>query len=78
MKEDWESHGSLEMERFNQEPWHHPEFNLLSRTQQNTEIYKVLSMYIYHVGIYYSRCSRIVQSVPLFDFAFLCFAPLFW
>ena len=51
MKEDWESHGSLEMERFDQEPWHHPEFNLLSRTQQNTEIYKVVASAVLSIQV---------------------------
>ena len=40
MRDDWESHhGSQELD--NPEPWHSPEFHLMSRNQQNTEIYKV-------------------------------------
>jgi len=42
MNEDWDSHCSQEQLK-NDEPWHNPDFNLLSRSQQNTEIYKVVA-----------------------------------
>ena len=40
MNEDWDSHCSQEQLK-NDEPWQNPDFNLMSRSQQNTEIYKV-------------------------------------
>ena len=42
MSGDWESHtGPLDTD----EPWHNSDFNLMSRSQQNVEIYKVIGTF---------------------------------
>ena len=46
MSEDWESHtGVLNTE----EPWHKSDFNGMSRSQQNVEIYKVVSSAVLNI-----------------------------
>lgn len=46
MSEDWESHtGTLDTD----EPWHNANFHHMSRSQQNVEIYKVVSSAVLNI-----------------------------